>query len=142
MDTERSENIAKIAAVIVHFIPLGALRAGEESKMDVLTIMNRTGLDLKTIKLVASSRALARLVGADRTSYVKPEKKYSKRDKGAIRLTRKVDPLVEEAKTIERALRRYHNAQRVLASAQREYDEARAEAMEFAGKGIDPEEFA
>lgn len=81
-----NENIQKLATAILVYVPMGALHADDTCDVDILSLMRQTSLPLAEVKKLASSTVLARLVGADRTSFIQPEKKYSKKDKGAIRL--------------------------------------------------------
>ncbi len=109
MDTKkRNEIIRKLAAYLLHYCPKGALReddscdvalcyprkegfGGTLTEQEVARIADGRLLDLsiKEIKAVAASKTLARLVGADRTSYLVRRKGDPRSTKGAIRLARK-----------------------------------------------------
>lgn len=127
---------AKIAKAIADH-PSGKARSG----FVPVRILQRTGLADATVRRYVTHEGVCELLGVSKILYL-PD--ASGKSLGTIQLVQKAEPLAEETREqeIARVLKRYHDACDRRAAADREYFEARAEAMAFAGKGIDPEEFA
>lgn len=110
---KRDEIIQKLAKYLLHYCPMGALKDGETCdvalcypKKDALPRLREQqermvaegsllDMSIKDIKAVAGSKVLARLVGADRTSFLVRRKGEPRTIKGTIRLAKKTTPAPE-----------------------------------------------
>lgn len=82
------EDVERVAAALLVYCPMGALREGEVENVDAGSVALRAGVSLAHLCRVASSRRLVHLCGVDRISYIKPTTRR-RLDKGAVRLVRK-----------------------------------------------------